>query len=578
MNETKRRRAKVPRANPDAPATSVHGPAEPFLAGRRWARLLFLAGLTALTLLPFTGKALHIDDPMYVWAAKQIRDKPLDPYGFDVNWYGHSMRMSEVMKNPPLTSYYMAAVGTAFGWGDRTLHLAFLVPAILVVLGTFLLAKRLCRRPLLAGICTLFTPVFLVSSTNLMSDVVMLAFWVFAVHFWLPGEKGTSALRLLTSGILIACSALSKYYGMALIPLLLVYSLLESRRPKWTIAYLLVPIAILGVYQWATHDLYGRGLLFDAAAYAGDTPSQWGKWSPARAIIGLAFTGGCLGAVCLFPLWTWPRWTWFAGAAMAGAVLAAVAVTGAIAGSVLPEYVGSVWMRAGLLGLFATAGFSLLALGVADIVTRREPVSWLLCLWVLGTFLFAAGVNWTTNGRSILPMVPAAAILIARRVESRRPGSAPSARRTVSVAACAAMLAVGVAYADLEYAHTNKVAAWWICQRHMGPSHDLVFQGHWGFQYYMEALGAKAFDTDTTVLRPGDILAVPQHNSNVTPPQETDSLRILEVMNVPSSRWIATMRMGAGFYADGYGPLPFAVGKVPPEPYHIYQVPASRTE
>lgn len=263
---------------------------------------------------------------------------------------------------------------------------------------------------------------------------------------------------------------------------------------------------------------------------------------------------------------------------MAGAVLAAVAVTGAIAGSVLPEYVGSVWMRAGLLGLFATAGFSLLALGVADIVTRREPVSWLLCLWVLGTFLFAAGVNWTTNGRSILPMVPAAAILIARRVESRRPGSAPSARRTVSVAACAAMLAVGVAYADLEYAHTNKVAAWWICQRHMGPSHDLVFQGHWGFQYYMEALGAKAFDTDTTVLRPGDILAVPQHNSNVTPPQETDSLRILEVMNVPSSRWIATMRMGAGFYADGYGPLPFAVGKVPPEPYHIYQVPASRTE
>src|SRR2546426_2759192 len=224
------------------------------VASRKRSRglsLLLLGALTALTLLPFTGKALHIDDPMYVWAAKQIEKKPLDPYGFEVNWYGFPMPMSDVNKNPPLTSYYIAGVGRVFGWGERTLHVAFLVPAIIVIIGTYLLAERLSRRPLLAGVCALFTPVFLISSSNLMSDVLMLAFWVSAVCLWIIGLKRRSAWRLVASGTLMAVSALAKYYGMALIPLLLVYSLLEKRRATWGLAALLVPVGFLGVYQWS---------------------------------------------------------------------------------------------------------------------------------------------------------------------------------------------------------------------------------------------------------------------------------------------------------------------------------------
>jgi 4-amino-4-deoxy-L-arabinose transferase-like glycosyltransferase len=167
------------------------------------------------------------------------------------------MRMSDVTKNPPLTSYYIAGVGTAFGWDERTLHLAFLVPAVIVVLGTYLLAKGLCQRPLLAGICALFTPVFLVSSSNLMSDVLMLAFWVIAVHWWLTGLERKSGVRLFGSGVLIALSALAKYYGMVLIPLLFTYTLLKQHRWNWSMAYLLVsrPSAPIKGRLW----LYGRG-------------------------------------------------------------------------------------------------------------------------------------------------------------------------------------------------------------------------------------------------------------------------------------------------------------------------------
>src|SRR5881396_782333 len=105
-------------------APAPFGPAqvEPFLNGRRGLRLLLLAGLTALSLAPFLGKSFHIDDPLFVWAAKQVQVNPGNPYGFDVNWYGITLPMSEVTKTPPLTSYYIAAVAAVLGWSERTLH------------------------------------------------------------------------------------------------------------------------------------------------------------------------------------------------------------------------------------------------------------------------------------------------------------------------------------------------------------------------------------------------------------------------------------------------------------------------
>jgi hypothetical protein len=53
-----------------------------------------LLALTLLCLLPFVGKAFHIDDTLFVWAAKHITKKPLDPYGFSVVWYKTEQPMS----------------------------------------------------------------------------------------------------------------------------------------------------------------------------------------------------------------------------------------------------------------------------------------------------------------------------------------------------------------------------------------------------------------------------------------------------------------------------------------------------
>jgi hypothetical protein len=57
-------------------------------------------------------------------------------------------RMADVTKNPPLACYYGAAVGQVAGWSERAFHLAFLVPALALVLGTYRLAKHFTRFPL----------------------------------------------------------------------------------------------------------------------------------------------------------------------------------------------------------------------------------------------------------------------------------------------------------------------------------------------------------------------------------------------------------------------------------------------
>src|SRR5262245_63859678 len=142
------RTRRKPRAN-RAPAPPVPSPqfVPPALDYRE---LAFVLGAIGLLLLIFVNRAFYIDDPLFVWAAKHIQAHPGDPYGFRVNWYGSDMAMSDVTKNPPLASYYIALVAAVAGWSERTLHIAFILPALAVALGTFLLARRWCANPAVA--------------------------------------------------------------------------------------------------------------------------------------------------------------------------------------------------------------------------------------------------------------------------------------------------------------------------------------------------------------------------------------------------------------------------------------------
>ena len=165
----------------------------------RWTLTL----LVVAALGPFLAKPFNIDDPLFIWLAQNVSAHPANPFGFDVNWYGLVSPMWTVTENPPGAGYYFALAGNIFGWSEISLHFAGLLAALAVILGTHRLAMRMCGQPLLAAAAVLFTPIFLVSANTVMSDVLMLAFWIWALVFWVEGLEQNRSAKIFSP----ACSS-----------------------------------------------------------------------------------------------------------------------------------------------------------------------------------------------------------------------------------------------------------------------------------------------------------------------------------------------------------------------------------
>lgn len=537
--------------------------------------LVLLTASTLLCLLPFSGKAFHIDDPLFLWSAQQITKQPLNPYGFQLNWYSVLMSMSDVTKNPPLACYYAAAIGAMAGWSERALHLGFLLPAVAMVLGTYRLAQHFTQSPLVAAAATLLTPGVLVSGCSVMCDIMMLAFWIWAILLWLEGLEFGKQRYLLASSLLVAAAALTKYFGICLVPLLLAYSVAKRRRLGAWVWYFAVPVSVLAAYQFWTVALYGHDMFWDAIVYG--PPRVIGFRA---AVVTAGFVGGCtFSALTLAPL-VWLR-RYILAAILVEVVLMAAgwAIFGqpwraTHAGMAVQQHWRTIAPQS---ALFIAGGVSVLALAAMDLWKRRTADSLLLALWVFGTFFFTAFLNWTVNARSVLPLIPAAGILLARRLDAL--GIAlvkPLQWKVATALLVSGTVSFWVAQADADLANSAKQMANVIRDRTKSEAGTVWFQGHWGFQYYMQQWGIPQFDFGTSILRPGDLLVVRESDANTKspPPQFLASDEQLETrLRQP----VATMYpdMKAGFYASTYGALPFVFGAVPSERFHLFRMAAT---
>jgi hypothetical protein len=231
------------------------------------------------------------------------------------------------------------------------------------------------------------------------------------------------------------------------------------------------------------------------------------------------------------------------------------------------------WGLVAQLVLMGAAGCHLLALTAADVWTRRDADALLLAIWVCGTFVFAAYVNWTVSVRAVLPMAPAVGILLARRLADRagRPQSGSAAAHFAPLVPALA-LALVLAWADHALAGNQRTAAEVLFRQYRPATGTLWYQGHWGWQYYLDRLGASAMTRSERNLRSGDLVLIPGNGSNVWRPPNS---RLVQVHAFPGVGWVATMReppFRAGWYSDAAGPLPFRFGAPGPEEFGVYVI------
>jgi 4-amino-4-deoxy-L-arabinose transferase-like glycosyltransferase len=460
-----------------------------------------------------------------------------------------------------------------------------LLPALGLASGVYLLAKRLCpEHAFAAAAATMLAPATLVSATTVMVDVTMLCFFVWSVYLWMRGLDEHRTALLAMAAVLAALAALSKYFGVSLIPLLAVYALLRTRRLGAWAVMMLIPIAILAAYQSWTASLYGRGLLLDAAGYAAEVRSIVGSRGTAKLLTSLTFVGGCAATAVGAALATGRRsavTTFLVAAGLALAVMLFFEPFAGKAGATSSLRSGP-WFPA-QVALFAAGGVVLLWQALRCWWRQRsDPDATLLILWLAGTLAFATLVNWSTNARAMLPLTPAAAMLVLRRSKNTTPMSADdvdedvaSRRWTLATGVwVGAALAFAAAIADYSLAQSVRSAADAFAQRleqkHGGSN---WFLGHWGFQWYMEQHGFTSVDASGSVLMPGDRIAVPLNNSNVHRLPES-SYRTVERVSFPTAPLVTIMNRttGAGFYSDVWGPLPLALGPAPAEEYRLDEV------
>lgn len=532
---------------------------------------LILGAAVVASLLPFIGKAFHIDDPMYLWAAQHITEDPLRFYDFTVNWYGSFAPMYELNKNPPLVSFYLAAVGMLLGWSEVALHLGMLLPALALALGIHALARQLCTRPLLAALTAWTTPVVLVSATTLMSDVLMLSVWCWAATLWIGGVTRGSRARLIGGAVLLGLCPLVKYFGLALLPLLAVAAWGRSRRVLSWLGYLTIPIGIVGAYQLYMILYHGWNPLADVAQYA-LTIDVKETYAPAeRTLVGLSFLGGCLLTTFFFAPYLWSRPTLLAWSGLGVAAALGLRALGHVGPLPLVVDGAARWDLIIQMAVYLVGGVHLLALAARALWQERTVDVLMLTLWLFGVWFFASFTNWTTTARAVLPAAPAAAILLARALE-RRP-TAPSVPATAAALGIGLALSLTVAWADYGLAASARTAAARVTTQYADTGGKLYFQGAWGFQQYMETAGATRLDFDRVRLQPRDIVVTPSLNTNLVVLPGW-AMHELETFEIPAGVGVTTLspERGAGFYAALYGPLPFAFGPVPPERYTVARV------
>jgi len=480
--------------------------------------------------------------------------------------------MWEVTKNPPIASYYAAAIGIFAGWSEKTLHLGFLLPAVAVILGTYWLACLFTRSALLAALVVLAAPAFLVSAATVMCDTMMLAFWIFAIILWVKGLQTERPLYLAVSAILIAACALTKYFGVSLIPLLLLYSHARQRRFGYWIWFLLIPVMILAGYHFATSALYGRDLLLDSIVYVRAAQGIGQTSVLGKALVGIDFVGGSILPALLFAPMCWSRRGIVITLMMAAMGAFLVGAGWLSSGAPVPEHL---WKQVtAQLLLYIAGGSCVLALAVMDLWNCRDADALLLAVWVCGTFYFCCLLNWTINVRSVLPMLPAVGILLARRLDLAAFPSRRLQTATLGLPLLASgLVSIWLTCADTALANSAREAADMIKDQTRTTSGSLWVQGHWGFQYYMESLGAKPMVAQNDGFSPGGVAAVPENNTN-TFAIRPELVQSESTLTLEMHQWVTTMhtQLGAGFYSSLWGPLPFAFGRVPAERYRLVRL------
>jgi len=485
-----------------------------------WLYLVLLAAL-----VPFLGKAYHIDDPVLITIADQILMSPLHPYDAIMHFGDRKKKVGEFAALPPLHGYYLA-LPRAFGPdAEWWLHLWMLPLSLLGLYG----ALRLGRGDPLVGALWLSSPAVLVSATNLMPDIPVAALTTLGAALFLEEKYAWAGLTLALGG-------LERFNAAAVLPGLAFYAVTKRR---WrALPSLVLPCAAMAGWLVIHRDTWGviESLGFQNAGFSQKSLTT---------LVLLAAVGAfplSLGVVRL------RRREWIV------AILAAGASALACWTPALDAYARP---RLPVATLGAAGAFILVAHLMRAVRVWRsqgDPLDLSLWSWMMGALAIP------------LLYLPSAKFLAVAAAPMALLGARTSALpRKLAWLGAALWIAWSCALniADLQLANVQRDLAESLVRPGM------KFVGSHGFQWYAQRAGGKPMSVDDPPA-PGETLLLLEQAGAfqlgmMRFPNPSSRRVNIEVRN---TRWplrTFNFRARAGFYSYSYGPMPYAISSAPLE-------------
>lgn len=510
-------------------------------------------------LTPFLNSAYTIDDTFFLAQARQVLEHPLDPSGFEIAWIRRVDRASRLAPTGPGMAYILVPT-LAAGGSEWVAHLTQIGFVALAALALVRLAGHLSASPAEARLAALLlaaNPTLLGMAGTAMPDVPAMALGLLglerAAAFRAKGGPGSG----LAAGLCLGSAILVRSHSVMLLPvaaLLLggVHRGERSFRLRWQPLWpLSLALALAASAAWLTRDAQaGRVSLLTAVEFV----------RPATIGVNLvAFFCNFVLAVPLAPAWLFlhPR-------SFSPSILLVVS---GLAGLALFEREQlDWWWAAPLAGFGAAACFDVLR----GAWRSRDESRLALVLWT-----FAALPVCVYNhlpAKFMLMSVPAVAMLIV--FEAR--GLAPARSRGLAVAMVlgGALLGAAILQADARLAEVGRSAADRLVRPLVSSGQRVWYSGHWGFQWYAEAAGARHLDESAQV---GDRVVASPYRVGALRRWPRRRVAALPGDSEPGGR-VMDMQLGVGFYSNEWGYLPWWWSSNEVDRFHVWEIVGRRPQ
>jgi hypothetical protein len=502
-------------------------------------------------------KAYTIDDSWFLLQAQQILKAPWQPFAYELAWDYKVGRAAELSPSGVGMSYLLVPV-VAAGAPEWLAHLV----VVLLLMMTCVLMVQVAvhlglndHEAMIAALLLVTMPTLLGMSATVMPDVAALAFGLLGIERVLAYRKGRRSRDGILAAVAVIVAALCRPHAILLVGVFAALAFDDGwpeswRRLRWRRQWpVAAAILVFALLIWATRDPLTASTNLEAI------PRLAGFKKIPKNLV--AFFAHWVLALPLTLSYLAVRWRSVAWRIGVGALVVALLC---------------LWQAGRLQWWYAAVFAALSVVVLADIISegvrRHDPLQLTLAIWLCLPLFISPYVHLPP--KYLLISAPAVALMIVRVGQELSAGW----RRLLgtSTAVLGLVLGLAIVRADTLLADGGRLAATELIAPRVARGETVWYFGHWGFQWYAEQAGARPILPRPPFAAPGDVIVGsggerhPWLKRYVRQSAQTLAAKSGAVGSIMGGR------LGAGFYSDHWGYLPWSWGAAPLPSYVVWQV------